>query len=142
MNIYKPIRGELLHAFCVKSRVRPMARPRIMGKRIYQPDSCSEITKILHEQNKNEPLERPVIVDVHIHFQGPDGQVWPVSQTIGDLDNLLKSVNDSLVKGNVIADDRWIVGGETTKIFSGDDYVWVFLYDTHNEVECFKINAF
>lgn len=141
MNIYKPIRGDLIRAFCIKSRVRPMARPRLVGKRIYQPDSCGELTIALKEQNETNPIDRPVIVDVHIHFKGADGHVWPISQTIGDLDNLLKSVNDSLVKGAVIDDDRWIVGGETSKIFAGDDYVWVFIYELHDEIECFKING-
>ena len=142
MNIYKPLRGELIRAFCVRTRVRPMARPRLVGKKIYQPDNCQELTASLAAEVQGMAIERPVIVDMNIHFEGVNkNNIWPVSQTIGDEDNLRKSVNDSLVKAGVLQDDRFIIGGETTKIFAGEDYVWIFIYDLADEIDCFKVGG-
>jgi len=141
MNIYRPIRGELIRAFCVKTRIRPMARPRLAGRKIYQPDNCPELTKLLASEVNQAPIDRPIIVDSHIHFEGSGKDVWPISQTIGDTDNMAKSINDSLVKSGVIHDDRFIVGGETTKIFAGEDYAWIFIYELAPEVDCFRVGG-
>jgi Holliday junction resolvase RusA-like endonuclease len=119
-----------------------MARPRLVGKKIYQPDSCPELTAKIAAEVQQPPIERPVIVDVNIHFEGASANnVWPVSQTMGDLDNHTKSVFDSLVKSGVLSDDRFIIGGESTKIFSGDDYVWIFIYELADEVDCFRVGG-
>jgi Holliday junction resolvase RusA-like endonuclease len=141
MNIYRPIRGELIRAFCARTRVRPMARPRLVGRKIYQPDNCAELTSLLASEVGGSPIERPILVDINIHFGGASKNIWPVSQTIGDEDNLRKSVNDSLVKAGVIHDDRFIIGGETSKIFAGEDYVWIFIYEVSSEVDCFRIGG-
>lgn len=140
-NIYRPVRGELIRAFCVQTRIRPHARPRMVGRKIYQPDNNPDLTKALLGEAQEPPIEMPMMVDMNIHFKGNGQTVWPISQTIGDEDNLRKGVNDSLVKAGVIQDDRFIIGGETTKIFAGDDYVWVFIYQLNTEIDCFKVGG-
>jgi Holliday junction resolvase RusA-like endonuclease len=142
MNLYTPVRGAMLQAFCLKQRAKPMPRPRINGNRVWVPDTTSELARELDEKRFSNALEVPVIVDCHFHFKAPQkGGVWPISQTIGDEDNLRKSVNDALVKARIIDDDRYVIGGETSKIFAGEDYVWVFIYSISNEVSCRKIGV-
>lgn len=141
MNIYRPVRGELIRAFCITHRLRPMARPRMVGRKVYQPDNNPEMTKQIMANEQDTPIEQPVLIDVNIHFKGNGKDVWPISHTLGDYDNLLKAVNDSLVKAGVLGDDRYVVGGETSKIFAGDDYIWVFIYDIAKEIDCFRVGG-
>jgi Holliday junction resolvase RusA-like endonuclease len=140
MNVYTPVRGAMLQAYYIPLRVKPMPRPRVVGTRVWVPDTTSDLAKAFDEKRFGSALECPVFVDCHFHFTAPaKGGVWPVSQTIGDLDNLTKSVADALVKGAILQDDRWIIGGESTKIFTSEDYLYVFIYSVSDEIECRRV---
>jgi Holliday junction resolvase RusA-like endonuclease len=135
-DLYKPVKGTMLQAFCLEQRVKPMPRPRINGKRVYVPDVCSDLANDFSTKMYGAKITQPVIVDCHFHFkQASKLSLWPVSQKIGDLDNLNKTIFDSLVKSEVLDDDRLVVGSESTKIFSGSDHVWVFIYSVADTVE-------
>lgn len=132
----------MVQAFCVEHRVKPMPRPRLNGHRIYVPDVTSELANNFAQQMHGGTLACPLIVDCHFHFRAPEkGGLWPVSQTIGDEDNLRKTVNDALVQAGVLEDDRFVVGGETSKIYGDNDYVWVFIYAVSSNIERAKYTS-
>lgn len=70
-----------------------------------------------------EPIAPPYIVRVYFYIPRPKTTKaeYPVAPAVGDIDKLLRATYDGLVLGGVIEDDRFIIGGEQTKKWAGDD---------------------
>lgn len=140
MNLYTPVKGPMLQAYCIEHKVKPMPRPRVHNNRVYVPDTTSELAELLNLKRFGACLNMPLLIDVHLHFRAPKKeQMFATSHLIGDEDNLRKTVNDALVKAQIIEDDRLVLGGETSKMYSSTDYVWIFIYAVRNEIAVRKI---
>lgn len=65
----------------------------------------------------------PYEVTVHFFIPRPKTTkaVHPVAPAVGDLDKLIRSTYDGLVKGGLILDDRFIIAGEQSKQWAGSD---------------------
>jgi Holliday junction resolvase RusA-like endonuclease len=65
-----------------------------------------------------DPIREPVVMDCYINFHQTGATPFPVATVFGDEDNLRKAVNDCLVMKQILDDDRWVIGGETFKLFT------------------------
>lgn len=117
-----PKRRRLLRSIDLFTRVFPLARPRFIRGRVFQPkaDQAKLLAELAHYTYEcRAPFSGPVIVDITIYFKGTG--TWPTAKKWGDEDNLRKAVNDALVASRVLKDDSLIIGGETWKLFGEED---------------------
>ena len=70
-----------------------------------------------------EPIAPPYDVDVFFYIPRPKSTKakHPVAPAVGDLDKLLRSTYDGLVRGGLLTDDRFIVAGSQSKEWAGVD---------------------
>jgi Holliday junction resolvase RusA-like endonuclease len=68
-------------------------------------------------------LDPPYRVDVWFYILRPvtTKASHPVAPTVGDADKLLRSTFDALKMGGLIEDDRFIVAGEFSKQWAGEN---------------------
>ena len=68
-------------------------------------------------------LDPPYRVDVWFYISRPatTKAAHPVAPTVGDADKLLRSTFDALKMGGLIEDDRFIVAGEFSKQWAGQN---------------------
>jgi len=123
-------KGQLLkiRLFC---KVQPLARVRHDNNHSYQPkENQKELMLALAPYTalmKNEPIDYPVIIDLTLLFdRGTPGKSahqgeYPTAPKFGDEDNLRKAMNDALVTAAIISNDRFVIGGETYKVFAEED---------------------
>jgi Holliday junction resolvase RusA-like endonuclease len=66
-------------------------------------------------------IDHEVRVDTHFYFRKPrtTKAAYPVAPTIGDGDKLTRATWDGLVKGGLLADDRFIVAWGGSKQWAG-----------------------
>ena len=125
--------------------MNPLKRPRLGRTGIYSPtENQTELIMELRELlDFTSPVRQPLVIDLYICFKKirpikPYSQgtspIYPVAQKYGDEDNLRKAVMDALVKAEVIADDRFVVGGETYKIFDKEDWFYLAIYEAGDPV--------
>lgn len=135
-NLYEPIKGRLLQAFCIDHQVKPAARPRMSWKfkRLYVPDTTTKLARMIANETTCKPINTPVIVDCHVHIARPKKpkSFWPISNRVGDIDNLTKTVFDALQKSGTIANDNLAIAGTTTKAYGETSYVWIFIYEAES----------
>lgn len=119
-----------LHLFC---KVRPLQRPRLNRGNVYQPKNDQmELYREVKEYAKYIKIDKPyLIVDVEVSFRkrNNDDNIFPIINSYGDGDNILKAVNDALVYNNIISDDRFIISNSITKSFGEEDYCNVKIYN-------------
>ena len=127
-------------AYC---RVSPLARPRTDLNHIYQP---KENQRALYEELWNytplmaSPIDYPVIVDMTICFVKSNAAAneYPTGTCHGDEDNLRKAINDALVHCKIIKDDRFVIGGQTFKIYAPENQasikIWSIRPSTRKEL--------
>jgi Holliday junction resolvase RusA-like endonuclease len=70
-----------------------------------------------------EAFSVPVEVEYELAFEGEPGE-WPTAGNDGDLDNLIKAVNDAMNKV-VFTDDRLVVRSSEVKICSDQGFIRV-----------------
>lgn len=135
-----PRRDELIRAIPLFTPIQPLQRPRLnfYTKSIYQPiknqqDLFSELKN--HKTGKGEEIVTPCIVDTFIYYRKEGKSKYPITKKYGDEDNLRKAINDALVRFGIIHDDRLIVGGENYKMFSDDDYAFVYIWSIADQPE-------
>lgn len=126
-----------IHLFC---RVRPLARPRHRrNSSTYQPlDNQQEFFKALHKwktiwNKKIVAVDKPMFILYDIYFNKPKtaNRKHPTSNVEGDLDNIIKAINDGLTKYGLIKDDSLIVGSTEFMQYDNDDtdYVSIYIFD-------------
>lgn len=120
--------------FTVMGQPVPKARPRITIRgghaHAYTPTSTKVYETAIAavaRVNISEPLDGPVQVDIMAVMQRPQrlmrkkdpaGFMWCINRP--DLDNLYKSVNDSL-NGIAYHDDSQVVAGNILKVYTEKD---------------------
>lgn len=133
-----PVRGKRLLNIILFCKGQPLKRPRLGRKNIYQPkDNQVEIYNELQAYAAMmglNSIEEPVVIDMTFmfsrgnkkfnHYQGE----YPIAPVFGDEDNLRKSINDALVHTAILKDDRYVIGGETYKIFSKEDKIKIKIW--------------
>lgn len=75
------------------------------------------------EENLLAPLSPPYAVEVWFYIPRPRTTLakHPVAPTVGDLDKLVRAVNDGLTAGGLIEDDRHIIRLTAEKAWPGKD---------------------
>lgn len=122
-----PQRKDLLLELLVFCKIRPLERPRkaFNSQHFYQPkDNQLELFDELqrYQMLVARPIEEPVIIDIICSFaKGKSTADHPVAPAYGDEDNLRKAVNDALVEKLIMANDRYVIGGTTWKIYDEED---------------------
>ncbi len=126
---------KLLRTIWVPVHVKPHPRPRIMGwggpnPRVYQPLRAQQIiARAIRGYVGPEPIEQPIIVHVCSIFpQAKKIAKHPVAGQYGDYDNLLKNVLDAMVRIKILDDDRWVLGGESYKVFGKDHSLFIQIW--------------
>jgi len=123
-------RGLLLAKFFLFSRSFPLARPRFSTtKHVYQPLKNQEciISELKHYAAIN--LDGAVLLDVIFYFRKKGNGDYPISPSIGDLDNHVKAISDNLVKAHILSDDRIIVDLHASKCWAKEDYIQIEIYE-------------
>ena len=96
--------------------------------------------EVLNEMAQFESIElaRPVIVDTYIYFARPEESQYdfPVEAMYGDTDNLVKGLYDALVVNKIIYDDNFIIGGQSYKMFSSEDWAVILIYEVDGAKAC------
>lgn len=128
-----PTRGDLLLEIMVFCRIQPLKRPRKAGNanHFYQPkDNQLQLFEELlpYSALVKEPLDGPMIMDMHCIFLRHENDQYPTAKRYGDDDNLRKAVNDALVHSKLVSDDRFIIGGETWKLYGEEDQAQIRLW--------------
>jgi Holliday junction resolvase RusA-like endonuclease len=122
-------RGDLLAKLLLFERSFPLARPRVnTSKQVYQPLSNQQSLISEMERYSDLHLDGFLWIDVAFYFRKMGKWEYPVSPSIGDLDNHVKGLLDNLQRLNIITNDRFIVGIHATKAWSTEDYVEVEIY--------------
>ena len=103
--------------------LKPMAcpRPRVAGRFAYMPTSYLNWKNSAKQQIRNQlqirNITEPMFMQIHFVFQrpqslmrkkDPEERIWKATKP--DIDNLVKSVMDSLQDCKVIKDDSQVVG--------------------------------
>ena len=127
-----------IHLFC---RVRPLARPRHRRNgATYQPlDNQHAFFKALNRWTttlkKLKTVDEPMFIFYDIYFKKPKttNRTHPTSKNEGDIDNIIKAINDGLVKYKIIEDDSLIVGSTEFMQYDVDDedYVSIYIFDVN-----------
>jgi Holliday junction resolvase RusA-like endonuclease len=111
-------------------------RPRLnIAKHVYQPLNNQQ--EVIAELKNYDPLklDNPLIMDVVFYFSKKTGSDYPISPSIGDLDNHLKAIADNLVRTHIISDDRIIVEIHAIKCWAKEDYIEIRLYEAINDLQ-------
>ncbi len=120
-NLVIPTRGILLAKLPVYCEVQPLARPRMRGrvKGVYQPLTNQQELRAALSAYTPLRITEPVIIDTYISLKAAKSckLAHPVGLRHGDEDNLRKAINDALVAMQMIADDKFVLGGENFKFF-------------------------
>lgn len=94
----------------------PMERPRVFSGRAVTPKRSREFMNTCKDyisaQYKNKILDKPLKVDLHIFKKK-----IPTSRQYGDVDNIAKSILDSMT-GIVYKDDSLVVELSVKKYYS------------------------
>jgi Holliday junction resolvase RusA-like endonuclease len=107
-----------------------MARPRRSRQGHFYVPKENQKPLLCSIKRQTSCLNEPLILDVYIAF---DCQGFPVAPSFGDEDNLRKSVADALVHAGYVANDRWILGGETYKFGADRDFLVAKIWRVFNE---------
>lgn len=126
------LRGDLVLYIQAFTRIWPLERPRkAPAGHMYQPlENQQGLWQELlsYRPYIPKPVGEAVVVDMTIYFERSGKTEYPVGKSYGDEDNLRKGVCDGLVKTSILSDDRWIIGGETWKLFGLEDMVEIKIY--------------
>lgn len=95
--------------------------------RVYQPLKNQEELREQLGVYPKKRIDHPVIVHSYSHFAGEVG--FPTDNHFGDEDNLRKAILDALVHAEILADDRYVIGGENYKLFAEEPYLLVRIYE-------------
>lgn len=127
---------DLIYILDLNCKVCPLARPRkgYYGN-MYQPkENQRELFNALDEYVATngilEPLDQPLCIDICIQFERKPSNKSkvPTSRFYGDLDNLVKAVNDALVAKGIIKDDSIIIRSLSEKRFGDSNNLWINIY--------------
>lgn len=134
-----PTRKRILLNLVLFCKGEPLKRPRFgNGNHVYQPKDNQK--NLLVELDAYAPLlgamsiDEPIIIDMTFTFDRGNPRYknfkgdYPTNPCFGDEDNLRKAVNDALVTKKIITDDRYVIGGETYKIFGNDDSIRIKIW--------------
>ncbi|MBS4462272.1 RusA family crossover junction endodeoxyribonuclease [Aerococcaceae bacterium zg-B36] len=121
----------------------PKGRPRFNTetKAVYTPKKTQDFEKMIGLYGKNRiktPINKPIKIEIKIRFAIPKswtkqkredalkGKVSVTSRTLGDLDNLSKSILDGL-NGIAFTDDSNIVRLDVEKLYGEKDEIVVMI---------------
>lgn len=131
-----PSRGKMIEELNLFCMAQPLERPRLgKGGTFYTPrDNQLRIYKEINYYAKlrKKAIDVPIIVDCFFYFEMNTNDKYPVAAKYGDIDNLTKSIYDGmnastslirkeLVCKKIISDDRYIIGGESFKLYDKED---------------------
>ncbi len=143
LNFLMPYREQLLLQIPLFCKVEPMARPRLARNRgVYQPLAAQHvIVAEIQKLQAKRTLSQPVFVDHYIYRErNPRHKgMSAVYPCYGDLDNMVKTVNDALVRADILADDRYIVGSQSFKAIAKEDYCHVLIWSVAATMEEFDV---
>lgn len=111
--------------------IKPISINQAFKGRRYKTDKCKKFEWDLWQLLKNKPMLKGT-VEIEYHF-------YLKNHKLADYDNMIKVLQDILVKKGYIEDDRKIYHAEQYKIPSKDDGINIIIrpYDVEQESKKF-----